>query len=94
VALPDQLRPPAAFARALSAAFFQLFRVLDSRETRGLRSKARGLPAARWEGLNVDALEPSLLELAFREARETRAVLYWLGDGECRSLWQDDLRDV
>lgn len=99
VALPDErsndrLRPPAEFQRAVSAAFFQLFRVLDSRQTRGLRSKARGLPAARWEGLNVDALEPLLIEMAFHEAREMRAVLYWLGDEECRSLWQDDLRDV
>lgn len=99
VALPDErfseeLRPPAEFQRALSAAFFQLFRVLDSRQTRGLRSKARGLPPAHWEGLNVDALEPLLIEMAFHEAREMRAVLYWLGDEECRSLWQDDLRDV
>jgi len=94
VALPDELRPPAAFPRALSAAFFQVFRVQDSLQTRGLRSKARGLPVARWEGLNVDALEPLLAEMAFREAREMRAVLYWLGDEECRSLWQDDLRDI
>lgn len=94
IALPDLMRPPAAFARALSKAFFQVFRVQDSRATRGLRSKARGLPAAHWEGLNVDALEPSFIDLAFLEAREMRAVLYWLGDAECRSLWQDDLRDV
>jgi len=94
VALPAELRPPSAFPRALSAAFFQVFRVQDSLQTRGLRSKARGLPAAYWEGLNVDALEPLLAEMAFREAREARAVLYWLGDEECRSLWQDDLRDI
>ena len=94
VGLPDQLRPPPDFVRALSTAFFQVFRVLDSRQTRGLRSKSRGLPDARWEGLNVDALEPQLIEMAFREAREMRAVLFWLGDEDCRSLWQDDLRDV
>lgn len=94
VAVPGELRPPTAFPRALSAAFFQVFRVQDSLQTRGLRSKSRGLPAAHWEGLNVDALEPLLAEMAFREAREMRAVLYWLGDEECRSLWQDDLRDI
>ena len=94
VGLPDELRPQPEFPRALASAFFQVFRVLDSRQTRGLRSKSRGVPEARWEGLNVDTLEPFLLEMAFREARETRAVLFWLGDEECRSLWQDDLREV
>lgn len=94
VALPSELQPPPVFPRALSAAFFQVFRVQDSLQTRGLRSKSRGLPVAHWEGLNVDALEPLLAEMAFGEAREMRAVLYWLGDEECRSLWQDDLRDI
>jgi len=32
--------------------------------------------------------------MAFDEAREVRAVLFWLADDGCRSLWQDDLRDV
>lgn len=94
VALPRSLAPPPSFPRALATAFFQLFRVLDSLQTRGIRSKARGLPAAHWEGQNVDTLEPPFPQMAFDEAREVRAVLFWLADDGCRSLWQDDLRDV
>jgi hypothetical protein len=92
--MPQALEPPQRFPRALATAFFQVFRVLDTLQTRGLRSQARGLPATRWEGLNVDALDPPFPQMAFDELREVRAVLFWLADDGCRSLWQDDLRDV
>lgn len=94
VALPQELRPPADFARALATAFFRVFRVVDSVQTRGLRSKSRGIGVAHWEDLDVDVVDAPFPKMALQEVCEVRAVLFWLADESCRSLWQDDLREV
>jgi hypothetical protein len=90
---PSKLEPPVDYGRALASAFFRVFRVQDSLRTRGLQSKSRGLPNVNFEGLDVDTLQASFAQMALTEACEARAVLYWLGDDACRSLWQDDLRE-
>ncbi len=94
VEYPRTLTPPSDYASALATAFFRVFRIADSLQTRGLRARSRGAPRAHWEGRDVDTLEPVFMQMARDEALETRAVLFWLGDDECRSLWQDDLREA
>lgn len=92
VRFPTELRPCPDYARAMATAFFRVFRVADSLQTAGLRSKSRGLPTVEWEGMESDTLRAPFSLMAQSEAHEMRAVLFWLGDRQCRSLWQDDLR--
>ena len=92
VAFPTELGPCPDYARAMATAFFRVFRVADSLQTVGLRSRSRGLPSVEWEGHDSDTLNAVFAPMAEREAYEMRAVLFWLGDRQCRSLWQDDLR--
>jgi len=70
-----------------------VFRIADSLQTRGLRSKTQGLPAALWQARDVDTLDAVFANMALDEAYEMRAVLFFLADERCRSPWQDDLRD-
>lgn len=92
VRLPAVIDPQPAFGRALTTAFARLYRVADQLKTRGYRARAQGVPDASWEGIAIDALPERLLARAHAEFSEMRAVLFFLSDATCRSLWQDDLR--
>jgi antitoxin component YwqK of YwqJK toxin-antitoxin module len=90
--LPDEIKPQSGFGCALTTAFARLFRVVDQLETRGYRARSQGLPDAQWEGFAISGLPERMLTQAQAEFSEMRAALYFLADGDCRSLWQDDLR--
>lgn len=92
VELPTTQRPQERFGRALSTAFSRHFRCIDQLQTGGLRSKVHQLRGFVWEGLPVERLRRSALELARDDYREMRAVLFFCADASCRSAWQDDLR--
>lgn len=92
VRLPEVVLPQPDYGRALTTAFSRLYRVADQLKTRGYRARAQGLPDASWEGHAISSLPTRFLVQAQAEFMEMRAVLYFLGDESCKSLWQDDLR--
>jgi hypothetical protein len=94
VAQPERLVARDEFAAVLASSLFRVVRISDSLQTRGLRSRTQGLPPTRWEGAEVDTLDSVFLGMAKDEAYEMRAVLFFLADENCRSPWQDDLREA
>jgi hypothetical protein len=92
VALPERLHPQPHFAQALATAFGRHYRAADQCQTSGLRSRVQKLAGFQWEGLDVGALPATFARMALREYVEMRAALFFAGDPECRSPWQDDLR--
>jgi hypothetical protein len=52
----------------------------------------QGVPGFTWEGTDIDALSPVLIEFRRRGVPEMRAVFYWLCDEGVQSPWQDNLR--
>jgi hypothetical protein len=93
VARPEAVAKREGFAEVLASSLFRVYRMTDSVQTLGLRSKRQGLPSTHWEGSDVDALDPLFAGMAKDEAYEMRAVLFFLADARCRSTWQDDLRE-
>lgn len=93
VSQPESIVARADFAAVLSSSLFRVYRISDSLQTRGLRSKTQGLPSTNWEGSDVDSLDNLFAGMAKDEAYEMRAVLFFLADERCRSPWQDDLRE-
>jgi tetratricopeptide (TPR) repeat protein len=92
VARPDALAPPADFGQAAGMAIERLWRSRDRLITGGLRAMTQGVPGFVWEGLEIDAMSPVLVEIAADEYLEMRAVFYWLCDQGVQSPWQDNLR--
>ena len=93
VSAPEVLGERADFAAVLASSLFRVFRVSDSMQTRGLRSRSQHLPSTTWEGSDVDSLDNLFVGMARDEAFEMRAALFFLADEFCRSPWQDDLRE-
>jgi hypothetical protein len=92
VARPEAIRPPADFGQAAGMSIERLWRSRDRLITGGLRAMTQGLPGFIWEGTDIDALSPVLVEFAAEEYLEMRAVFYWLCDEGVQSPWQDNLR--
>ncbi len=89
LALPLELRPRDDFQRALATSL-ERCRVFD--ECRRSPARRKDHPEQRFRGIPVPELTASALSFAAAYYREIRAVLFYLTDPECRSLWQDDLR--
>ncbi len=92
IAMPERLSPQPRFAQALATAFRRHYRAADQCQTSGLRSRVQKLASFQWEGMDVGALPATFARMALREHIEMRAALFFAGDPECRSPWQDDLR--
>jgi hypothetical protein len=92
VARPQALRPPADFGPAAGMSIERLWRSRDRLITGGLRAMTQGVPGFTWEGVEIDALSPVLVEFAAEEYLEMRAVFYWLCDEGVQSPWQNNLR--
>jgi hypothetical protein len=92
VTLPDELHPPAAFARAAATVVQRTWRCQDRARTGGLLALSNNVPAFQWEGMSIDDVPSVLISVAIDEHLEARAVFSWLCDPSNRSLWQEDLR--
>ncbi len=92
VALPETMRPQPLYPRALATAFTRHYRASDQLQTAGLRSRMQKVPNFDWEGMSISSLKSRFARMALAEMTEMRAALFFAGDPECRSPWQDDLR--
>lgn len=94
VAIPQGVEARPEYPRALAMSLSRAFRANDCLVTGGLRAMTQGIPGFRWEGIEVDELPPSLVQMAAAEWLEVRAVLLWLSNPGNLSPFQDDLRRV
>lgn len=92
VGYPEQLVPPAQFARQALLAMERAWRCNDRLNTHGLLALTKGIPSFDWEGASIDQVPEALVNVALEEYLERRAVFAWLCDPANRSPWQDDLR--
>jgi hypothetical protein len=92
VEVPEQIAVQPAYARALGTAFTRVWRARDRLQSMGLLARKQGAPSFAWQGVAIDSLAPRWVHNVRDEYLEMRAVLFFLGDASCRSLWQDDLR--
>ena len=92
VARPEAIHPPSDFGLAAGMSIERLWRSRDRLITGGLRAMTQGIAGFTWEGTDIDALSPVLIEFAAEEYLEMRAVFYWLCDEGVQSPWQDNLR--
>ena len=92
VALPVELRPPAAFGQAAGMSVERAWRCRDQLTTAGLRSMSQGIGGFAWEGIEIGTMPAVLAEIAAAEYLEMRALFYWLCDAGVQSPWQDNLR--
>jgi hypothetical protein len=92
VARPEAINPPEDFGLAAGMSIERLWRSRDRLITGGLRAMTQGVAGFTWEGVDIDALSPVLIEFAAEEYLEMRAVFYWLCDEGVQSPWQDNLR--
>ncbi len=92
VAWPERSSPRPEFARALVTAFQRHWRLQDRIQTGGLRARVQGVVGFSWSDMPIDQLSVVHAQQALAEQLEMRAVLFFLGDASCRSVWQDDLR--
>jgi hypothetical protein len=94
VDLPEALRPPEAFPRALAEVLQRFFRMQDVLMTNGLRSLTAGVEGFEWEGLDIDLMPKHFAQMAMDEYVELRAVFLWLASPENLSPFQNDLRQA
>jgi hypothetical protein len=87
--LPRELRGRDEFERALATSMKRCQIFDDCRKSLARR---KDYPEERFRGIPVPELATPVVSFASAHYREVRAVLFYLTDPECRSLWQDDLR--
>jgi hypothetical protein len=90
-AIPTELHGRDEFERALATS---LERCRLFQECLKSPSKRKEHPGESFRGMPLPELTGPVLSFAAAYYREIRAVLFYLTDPECRSLWQDDLRPV
>jgi hypothetical protein len=92
VELPTRIKAPSDFGQAAGMAPARLWRCRDLVHMRGYGARSQGVPGFEWNGVDIDALPPSLARMAMFEYQEMQALMYWLTDTDNRSPWQDNLR--
>ena len=60
----------------------------------GLVAHAKAVPGFDWQGTDIDALPPMLVEMAAAEYLAIRSMFIWLVTTDTMSPFQDDIRDA
>jgi hypothetical protein len=94
VALPDAIEPPPTLPSAMKMAVVRCWRARDRLTTGGLVARAGSVPGFSWEGADIDALPPHLVQQAAAEYLAIRSMFLWLSSPDAASPFQSDLRDA
>jgi thioredoxin len=91
VQVPKKVTPPKNFSVAAGMAAQRLWRARDRRVT-GRTEAQHGVAGFEFEGVELDALSPSLVGVVEQQYAELQAMFFWLTDPANASPWQDNLR--
>jgi len=93
VALPGEVAVPADLAPAMQMIVRRTWRIKDRMSTGGLLARSQGVPGFDWQGIDIDALPPHLIDTVASEYLAVRSMFLWLAS-DALTPFQDDLRDA
>jgi len=84
---------PADLAPAMQMIVRRTWRIKDRMSTGGLLARSQGVPGFDWQGIDIDALPPHLIDTVASEYLAVRSMFLWLAS-DALTPFQDDLRDA
>ncbi|MES1165106.1 MAG: hypothetical protein ABUR63_05070, partial [Verrucomicrobiota bacterium] len=93
VALPADIAERSLMPVAMKTVVTRCWRAQDQLKTGGLLAKANGVPGFRWNGLEIDSVQPPIARTIAEEYLRARAMFLWLASPDVVSPFQVDLRD-
>jgi len=94
VARVQTIVPRPTLTAAVRLVGARCWRARDLGISGGLVAHAKGVPGFDWQGTDIDALPPLLVEMAAAEYLAIRSMFIWLVTADTLSPFQDDIRDA